>query len=464
MSVFDRSESHRSEKDSRSLSAWSSLAMSVTRRLLPVALTVGLVVITTIVFGDESDDRFFKGLRDRRLFSLAEEYCREQLESRSVLDEQRIVLSIELSRTYVEHAQYVSGDEQVDLWNRAGKVIDDDLAKRQLQGHELLAIQRALVSAAQCAFQRIHCELFQEDQPAREAGLKAGRDAVGRLRQVEAELEANRSQALLRGERRQLLRNVRLQLGLVSLELAQLHPRNSPDRAEALLNAKGWLSQLDERPSRDDVGWQARIGKTACLRLQGDQAAARREVSAMMVDKPIDRDVVDRMAAENVRLLLLADKAVDAGQFFVSYRRRQKRLTGELHLLKVETLMQIRRLAAEHGSADLTAQLDVQLQNAIKHVDLEVGGYWSARCRILLDRLQESNLLGTEVAELMQAARSKFLAGKPQESARGYLQAAQVAEEAGKTKPAADYRFTAASILLKTKEYSDAIAAFDLFV
>ena len=429
-----------------------------------IVATLLFIVNFPVAFADESDERFFQGLRDRRLFSLVEEYCLEELGNATISDQQRVTLLLELSRTYVDHAQYVADDEQADLWDRGAAVIDDAVSRGPLPRGELLAVQRALVSASQCAFQRVHCDLYDSDRPARDAGLTAGRDAIDRLKRAEAALQADQSTTLTADERRRLLRNVRLQLGLVSLELAQLHPVNSPDRAESLLNAKEWLSRLDDRPSRDDAGWQARVGMAVCFRLQGDPSAARREISALMADQPSDRDVVDRLAAEHVRLLLLGNKAADAGQFFVSYRRKQKRLPGELHLLKVEALIRIRELAAEHNSKKLTDQLDVQLQNAIKHVDLEVGGYWSARCRTLLDRLKESDSLGTQVADLMQSARSKFLAGETRESARGYLQAAQLAEDTGKAKPAADFRFTAASILLKAKEYSDAISAFDLFL
>lgn len=425
--------------------------------------TVFFLAVGACVAG-ESDDRFFQGLRDRRLFSLAEEHCVSELEAARLTPTRRVELSLELSRTYVEHAQYISGAEQVELWDQAAAVIDNVLATKQiLPNRELLAIQRGLVSVSKSAFQRAHCDLFVEDAAARQAGLDAGRDAIQRFRQIESDLEKGRYELSSR-EKRQLLRNVRLQLGLASLEIAQLQPLDSPDRAEALLNANEWLDQMGERPSLDDAGWNARIGMAVCYRLQGNPGAARREVTALMTDTPTDVYILDRMAAEYVRLLLLDDKAADAGQFFVKHRQRHKRLSGELHLLKVETLMQIRRLAVEHNSAELAKQLDAQLDVAIKHVDLEVGGYWSARCRVLVDRLSESNTLGTEAAELMQSARSQFNAGRTQESAQGYLAAARAAEKSGKSKPAADFRFTAASILLQSKDYANANVAFDLFV
>ena len=94
---------------------------------------------------DDSEDRFFQGLRDRRLFSLAEEHCISEIATGKLTPERRVSLSLELSRTYVEHAQYVSGDEQMDLWKQAAKSVDALLTVRKIQDRELLVIQRALV-------------------------------------------------------------------------------------------------------------------------------------------------------------------------------------------------------------------------------------------------------------------------------------------------------------------------------
>src|SRR5690606_31146935 len=62
--------------------------------------------------------RYFEGLRQRGLFDLAEgEALRRLDEKPAPAAHARLVA--ELARTFTEHAKYVTGREQADLWARA---------------------------------------------------------------------------------------------------------------------------------------------------------------------------------------------------------------------------------------------------------------------------------------------------------------------------------------------------------
>ncbi len=74
-------------------------------------VVVGVVVFSfflsrqTVRAGEGSaDERLLDGLRARRLFDLAELYCKQRLERADLPDGERLDLVLELSRTIAAHA------------------------------------------------------------------------------------------------------------------------------------------------------------------------------------------------------------------------------------------------------------------------------------------------------------------------------------------------------------------------
>ena len=78
----------------------------------PVAL---LAAAAGAVRAEPSDEAFIEGLRARRLFSLAETYCRDRLAEADLSDPDRAELVIELARTYAQHALNTSPAERGPL-------------------------------------------------------------------------------------------------------------------------------------------------------------------------------------------------------------------------------------------------------------------------------------------------------------------------------------------------------------
>ncbi len=76
---------------------------------LAVLITLLMVATHGIAVADE-DARFVAGLRERRLFALAETYCNERLTNSQPSEIERIELTVELVRTYAEHALNSRGD------------------------------------------------------------------------------------------------------------------------------------------------------------------------------------------------------------------------------------------------------------------------------------------------------------------------------------------------------------------
>ena len=78
---------------------------------------------------DDVTARYFDGLRERRLFTLAEDYCRQRLSEELLPDDLRAQFTLELARTYTEHARFTAGEEQAALWSQADAVLEQYIAE-----------------------------------------------------------------------------------------------------------------------------------------------------------------------------------------------------------------------------------------------------------------------------------------------------------------------------------------------
>ncbi|HRX81204.1 MAG TPA: hypothetical protein P5307_19180, partial [Pirellulaceae bacterium] len=84
-------------------------------------ITICLIFPSALVASDE-DGRFMAGLRERRLFSLAETYCQARLKVGQIGSTDRAELTVELIRTLAEHAMNSRGSQRDQLWQQARDV------------------------------------------------------------------------------------------------------------------------------------------------------------------------------------------------------------------------------------------------------------------------------------------------------------------------------------------------------
>src|SRR5688572_18166928 len=96
--------------------------------------------------GESLTVRYFHQLRERRLFSVAEQLGMDRLADSLVTPDEFIQLSVELSKTYAEHARFTSGEEHEQYWQFAESVIDEALAKHAEHPRSLLLfVQKAMI-------------------------------------------------------------------------------------------------------------------------------------------------------------------------------------------------------------------------------------------------------------------------------------------------------------------------------
>ncbi len=91
--------------------------------------------------------------------------------------------------------------------------------------------------------------------------------------------------------------NVAFQLARTRHYLGLCHPRGSPDRDDALLQAVAGLTPLSQRAPADELAWNARNLLASCLRALGRVDAADKLVAAWLRENP-PADAAQRLSAE----------------------------------------------------------------------------------------------------------------------------------------------------------------------
>ena len=368
---------------------------------------------------------YFAQLRQRRLFSLAEGYCLSRLSEGKLSLGRRTQLTIELSRTLLEHARFTSGKEQAELWQQSTATIDELLKDiPQNPRRLLLETQRALSLAAQGEHLRWQLELFPYDKTLKPRAVAAFGKAVLQLKELEKEageqLRKARSRrgadadALSLYELRALTNHLSFKIGQTLVERAKLDPARSPDRVATLMEAESWLSQLAKRSAEQALSLDSRLLMADSSRMRGDRKQTAAFLQSMQTQS-LSREMRDRMKAVEARSLLDVNLATDAAQLLSRYRVERLRLPGELQFLQIEALSSLWAMADERQQTTLATQLMEQIEAHADRAAAEIGGFWAYRCRLLVETTRETKRYGVELAAVVRTARSHYSAGRIEE-------------------------------------------------
>ena len=426
--------------------------------------------LSTTATADETHTRYFEQLRQRGLFSLAEGEALSRLTTQGLSLAARTSFSIELSRTFTEHAGFVSDEQREELWERARTIIQELLDRDRLNPRSvLLEGQLASVSVSEGDWQRAERALRPFDDQLLNRAKTACTHAIERLQAIEKRLteparDAGSKRPPADGptgyELRSLLHQVRFQLGQTFCNLAELAPVASPERAAHAASAEQSLRKLTG-VADEPLQTRARILLVACMRLKGEPERAFEALNAMEKSdlKPID-SVLDELTAERARVLMELEQYPEAAELLMKTRSKRQRLTGELWFLQTRTLIALRDITRAKQQETLSERLGDQILTTIQRSEEQVGGFWARRCRQLWDNSQTAQKYGPELDALMQQARSSFTAGRIDTALSEYASAEAAARKNDQSDLAMELGFTRASILLDQKRNEDAAAEF----
>ncbi len=435
-----------------------------------VVLFFFLALAGSVAQGDETFSRYFEQLRQRRLYSLAEADALSRLAAADLPLVTKTEICLELSRTLAEHAGFVTDEQRNELWQRARTCVQELLEQQPSNPRSvLLNDQIAVVAVTEGDWLRGEREVRPFDEALLNQARTACTNAIEQLQLIEKSIaESSRDPQLKRStagalsgfEWRTLQHRLRWQLGLSYRNRAELDPVGSAGRAADLTDAEQSVRRLvgvADEPLQSRV----RLLLVVCSRLKGERERAMEMITALDKNESKTGDALqNEITAERVQLLIELKQPTEAAEILVKTRSQQQRLTGELWLLQVRTLLAFREISLGNQQEQLTARLADQIITTISRCEEQVGGYWSRRCQQLWDNSQTAQKYGEDLDTLMQQARSDFNAGRMENALAKYVAAEKLASDRGQAELALELAFTRASILLEQQQFDSAVAEF----
>ena len=418
-----------------------------------VNLIVWLVVVatsfTTATGQTPSPDadqsiRMIRGLKDRRLFDLADKYGLAQLESETIQRIDKASILNELIRAKVVQAASLTGTPRAETWSQAHALVDDFLKSDQQHPRKLLVqVQDALTfySNGNLIAQEIAAEIQSTDKRAN--ALQEFRRAKKLFGTVDSDINRQlpiaRSKTPAPGELNadelvNLQNNVRFQLARVDLARAEMFEVDDKlNRVDALQQVLARLDELSRQTNSDvPLWWQAQATRVHCLRLMNryDQAtSALKNLPDMELTDEINRMLLTQ------QILIAAETGKSSNDLLDSVKVLP-RSDPQLSLAVLQWLM----ASAAQSQGAARKQFQQQAAQWVGRIENQHGAYWGRRAEILLvGSIEPADPTTSNVAEgdfqiLIRQADNAFRKGNFSDAGRAYDKAAGIAQASGNAK------------------------------
>jgi tetratricopeptide (TPR) repeat protein len=260
------------------------------------------------------DDRFFSGLRQRRLFELARKYCELRWADKTLTSLERGEVAVEWIRALADQARHSSASDRSELVQLAHEV-----AARFQSAHPghsmgfLVRTQEAIADANLGELLRLEAEVAAEGAAGREEARKLSRSAARDLEQIDRELaeylpqrfrKTAASDELTVEQLAALQHQVRLQAARTQRNLALAYDDGSDDRL-AVLGRGLQLLEPSLRQLTPEMPLHApvHLEQVAQLRLLGKLDAARQALSRLD-PSTLDAETTLAIRTEALRIAL----------------------------------------------------------------------------------------------------------------------------------------------------------------
>ncbi|RMF96807.1 MAG: hypothetical protein D6741_10715, partial [Planctomycetota bacterium] len=380
------------------------------------------------------DARFLEGLRERHLYTTAEHVCRVELERPDISPSEAVRWRVALSETLCAHALNSPPAERAALWRQAAEACrtDDDTS---VSITLIARLQEAIVFETQGRLLRQEAELAPAE-PDWTRVREPLREAIGRLRELEAQVEdalrlpamrTNAPEALSEKELLSLQKNVRFHWAAALEELARTYPPDSPDRVGALTEAVDRLRVPAQLPFDDPLAWPARLAMVRCRRLLGEHAGALTLINEYEKHAPPDAALALR--AERLRIALAEQDWAEADRLTSLGRTIQGVASPVYDYAQLEALTAGWKRARELNDPNQEKIWRDRITELVALIGREDGPYWRFRAELLVARSLDG---GEQADPSMQVwvAENAYRAGRYDEALAAYDQARQQAAAA----------------------------------
>ena len=344
--------------------------------------------------GQAQDDRFLDGLRQRRLFDLADAYCQAQLAREDLTAVARTELTMQRIRTQATRALHTPRGERGGVWDRAEAIVLE-FRKAHPQDPRLILIetQYALTTLLQGELARQEAEVLADPGAAREQARKVILAATRQLQDILKRLAVEiprrhrtpaQADELTAEELISLQTNVQLQLVRAYRNQALCYSEGSNDQIAALTLATRQIEQvLSQLPPDDPMLVSLQLEEAICRRLLGEPVEAAR-LHRIIESTARSPEMLLNARAEMVRLLLSQQQTDRALAVLDQGRESDGQVTPEFDLAHIEVYL-AEWQQAKRANDDRAAQAWQQKSLAmVKQIEQSHGTYWSRRAELML--------------------------------------------------------------------------------
>lgn len=356
------------------------------------------VPITELVetFSKPQDLILIDNLRKRRLFDLADRFCKERLADPALPPTERSLIVMEQIKNDTTQAVFSSPSTRKDYWDRIDRTVEQFLSS-SLQGPPprsfMVRVQGALAHVAHANLIRQELAAELVDESGREESLEALRTARSLLdqiqRDIDNEIPNRRNQTLADGqlssaELLTLATNVQYQMALCNLERAQLYRDDEEGRLgriDALNQVEAQLLDVSRNLSQgQSLWWETKISQVHCLRLL-DRLD---EANAMLVDLAqydVPESVSLQLIEQKIRLAIAMKDATAMQQLLQIASSVQLSNAAEFDVTLLETMVELSLRSNVDSAKERWMATASQFTKAIEQ---RHGPYWGRRAELIL--------------------------------------------------------------------------------
>jgi hypothetical protein len=440
-------------------------ALRLTIRRLPLAIVVLFALGANLFAQQNQDQRFLAGLRERRLFGLAEKFCQERLRDNELSDAERAELVMEQIRNFTAHAINAPPQDRAEQWAKAHEAAE--VLRRNSPDNPklvLVQLQDALTQLARGELLRQEAEVGAGPENARElarAEIRKAAESLDDLVEQVADQVAFRNRTPARGdeltaaELMSLENHIHYQLARVYRNQALVYPPGSDDRVASLSQAVEQLeAPLRQLPPGDPLVWRILLDRAKCERLLGNLALAKQALAGIeAASAPADIRLAAR--AEAMRLHL-AENQPDAALALVA---KERTLDGssspELDLALLETYLAKWQAAGSDGAA--AEQWQQKALAVVKLLEREHGPYWGRRGDLMLVNTAGRGVGSADLEIMVRTADNFYLQKQFDDAIAAYDKAAQQAAAAQDAGRAFELSLKAALVCDQLERHDEAL-------
>ncbi len=337
------------------------------------------------------DTTLLDGLRDRRLFDIAEDYCREQLSQPTVDPTGQSTLVVELMKTQTTRAILSNLADRESAW----RAIDMTAAEfeRTFPDHPrkfLVQIQHALSHLAHSQLLRQELDADMATDSTRVEALEQvnlARSLLGNLqREISGAIPDRNGRTLTEHEltSEQLLNlnnNVRYQLAVCDLNRARLYePSDRLNRIDALNGVSQRLIEVQRSASDGQpLWWKSKLGQIECLRLLGTPTEAR-ALAESLPRREAPPAIHDSLLEQEARCAIELGRE-DYSQSILTEFNAFNGRTAQLELAVIELAVDLATRARTENRKREWITFAADLSKSIEQAH---GRYWGRRADLIL--------------------------------------------------------------------------------